>query len=400
MYPEFAKQSVDSEALQQLHKMDKYVALKTLGDGSCGIVYKAINLETKEIVAIKKMKNTFNCWEECRNLREINILSKLNHPSVVGLKEVVMENHVLYMIFEYMECNLFEKMGDGNNKFSEAEIRNIMKQFLQGLSYIHNEGYIHRDLKPENLLVRNDIIKVADFGLARDVLSGPPFTNYVSTRWYRAPEILLRSPSYTMASDMWSVGAILAELFMSSPLFPGESETDQILKICSILGSPDYTSWPDGIDLARAMNFNFYEIGPKNISHIIQNASSEAIDLIMQLCSWDPSKRPTAAQALQHPFFDMRSFYHPASPFQTGEHPMLAINVWDYEYLNKQSTDDCSLGLSLAVKPSIPDIHRPHQSLEDNMLGSRNCLHEHNKSARPGTSMEDISLELSLSLSY
>eukprot|EP00271_Cylindrocystis_brebissonii_P000764 TRINITY_DN1097_c0_g1_i2.p1 TRINITY_DN1097_c0_g1~~TRINITY_DN1097_c0_g1_i2.p1 ORF type:complete len:398 (-),score=50.43 TRINITY_DN1097_c0_g1_i2:651-1844(-) len=156
----------------------------------------------------------------------------------------------------------------------------------------------------ENILVTNDTIKIADFGLAREVSSQPPYTDYVSTRWYRAPEVLLQSQSYGAPIDMWAVGVIMAELFTLQPLFPGASEIDEVFKICSIIGSPTAASWPDGIKLAASMNFRFPECPPTPLSSFIPNASPEAIDLISAFCSWDPRKRPTAMQALRHPFFE------------------------------------------------------------------------------------------------
>ncbi|XP_038985899.1 cyclin-dependent kinase F-3 isoform X2 [Phoenix dactylifera] len=339
--------------------MERYRVIKEIGDGTCGCVYKALNLETNEIVAIKKMKRKFYFWEECMNLREVKSLCKMNHPNIVKLKEVVRENHELFFIFEYMGCNLYQLMRDCQNSFTEREIRSFMSQILQGLAYMHKNGYFHRDLKPENLLVTNDIIKIADFGLAREVMSKPPYTDYVSTRWYRAPEVLLHSSSYTPAIDLWAVGAIMAELFTLCPLFPGESETDQIYKICTVLGTPDSSIWPEGMDLSRAVNFQFFQIPPANLSDIIPNASLEAIDLILQLCSWDPQRRPTVEQSLQHPFFHVGTWvpYPLQDPFypkinETGPKPKLELNLWDFG----TESDDCFLGLTLAVKPSITNI--------------------------------------------
>ncbi|KAK4366220.1 hypothetical protein RND71_014100 [Anisodus tanguticus] len=179
--------------------MEKYRILNELGDGTCGNVYKAINMETFEImhcspvwssVAIKKMKRRFYLWEECINLREVKSLRKLNHLNIIKLKEIVMENNELLFILEYMERNLYHSMKERQRPFSEEEVRGFMLQVLQGLTHMHKNGYFHRDLKPENLLVTNDKIKIADFGLAREVSSMPPFTDYVSTRWYRAPDLV------------------------------------------------------------------------------------------------------------------------------------------------------------------------------------------------------------------
>ncbi|KAK1262675.1 Cyclin-dependent kinase F-4 [Acorus gramineus] len=205
-------------------KMDRYKIIKEVGDGTFGSVWRAINKQTGEIVAIKKMKRKYYSWEECMNLREVKSLRRMNHPNIVKLKEVLRENDVLYFVFEYMEYNLYQLMKGRGKLFSEAEVRNWCFQIFQALAYMHKSGYFHRDLKPENLLVTKDVIKIADFGLAREICSQPPYTEYVSTRWYRAPEVLLQSSVYGSAVDMWAMGAIMAELFTLRPLFPGANQ--------------------------------------------------------------------------------------------------------------------------------------------------------------------------------
>lgn len=159
--------------------MERYKVMRQLGDGTYGSVWKAVNNATNEVVAIKKMKRKFYSWDECMNLREVKSLRKLNHPNIVKLKEVIRENDELFFVFEYMEYNLYQLIKDNDKPFSEAKVRNWAFQILYALEYMHKHGYFHRDLKPENLLVTNDVIKVADFGLAREVLSCPPYTDYV-----------------------------------------------------------------------------------------------------------------------------------------------------------------------------------------------------------------------------
>lgn len=293
-------------------KMERYKLIKEVGDGTFGSVWRAINKQSGEVVAIKKMKKKYYSWEECVNLREVKSLRKMNHPNIVKLKEVIRENDVLYFVFEYMECNLYQLMKDREKLFSETEVRNWCFQVFQGLAYMHQRGYFHRDLKPENLLVSKDVIKIADFGLAREISSRPPYTEYVSTRWYRAPEVLLQSFLYTSKVDMWAMGAIMAELITLRPLFPGASEADEIYKICGVIGSPTKDSWADGLLLAGAINYQFPQLTGVNLSALMPSASEDAISLITSLCSWDPCKRPTAAEALQHPFFK-NCFYVPPS---------------------------------------------------------------------------------------
>ncbi|KAJ8464633.1 hypothetical protein OPV22_027185 [Ensete ventricosum] len=286
--------------------------IKEVGDGTFGTVWRAINKLSGEVVAIKKMKRKYYSWEECVNLREVKSLRRMNHPNIVKLKEVIRETDMLYLVFEYMECNLYQIMKDKSKGFSESEIRNWYFQIFQALAYMHQRGYFHRDLKPENLLVTKDIIKIADFGLAREVSSEPPYTEYVSTRWYRAPEVLLQSSIYDAAVDMWAMGAIMAELFTLCPLFPGSSEADEIYKICSVIGNPNENSWAEGLQLADVLKYQFPQCSAVQLEVLIPSASKEAVNLIKALCSWDPCRRPKATEALQHPFFQTCLRIHPS----------------------------------------------------------------------------------------
>ncbi|XP_077468565.1 serine/threonine-protein kinase MAK-like isoform X1 [Stigmatopora argus] len=284
--------------------MNRYSNLKQLGDGTYGSVILGRNLESGELVAIKKMKRKFYSWEECMNLREVKSLKKLNHANVIKLKEVIRENDHLYFVFEYMKENLYQLMKDRTRLFPESAVRNIMFQILQGLAFIHKHGFFHRDMKPENLLCMGpELVKIADFGLAREIRSRPPYTDYVSTRWYRAPEVLLRSISYSSPIDQWAVGCIMAELYTLRPLFPGSSEVDTIFKICQVLGTPKKNDWSEGFQLASAMYFRWPQCVPSNLKTLIPNASPEAIHLMTDLLQWDHKKRPTSAQALRYSYF-------------------------------------------------------------------------------------------------
>jgi protein kinase len=176
---------------------------------------------------------------------------------------------------------------------------------LQGLAFMHKHNFFHRDIKPENMLVKGDVVKVADFGLAREIRSRPPFTDYVSTRWYRAPEVLLRSTTYNSPIDAWAMGCIMAEMFTLRPLFPGTSEGDQLYKICSVLGNPTHATWAEGMKLAAAMNYRFPHFAPTPLSQLIPHASPEALQLMTDMLKFDPNQRPTSSQALQYPFFQV-----------------------------------------------------------------------------------------------
>lgn len=291
--------------------MEKYQNIKELGRGTFGVVSEALNLRTRKIVAVKKLFTQYS-EEECMNLVEVKSLRKLNnHPNIVKLKEIITENDNLFMVFEYMECNLDELMLKRTKPFSETEIRNFYFQLFQGIAYMHCNGYFHRDLKPNNLLVSKDVIKIGDLGQAREIDDQGPYTCNVSTLWYRAPEIFLNSPVYSSAIDMWAMGAIMVELFTLQPLFKGSSELDVMHKICSVLGTPTETIWTAGLYYACNIDYQFPKLPGEQFSDLLPSASSDAVNLIATLLSWNPDMRLTAMDALQHPFFS--SCYHDPS---------------------------------------------------------------------------------------
>jgi serine/threonine protein kinase len=281
--------------------MERYKILKVIGDGTYGTVSKGLALDTGEFVAIKRMKKKFYSWEECLDLREIKCLRRLVHPNIVRLKEVIRSNDDLHLAFEFIERNVVQLLQEGR-ELPEAEVRDIMQGTLAGIAYCHKVGVFHRDLKPDNLMIGEEV-KIIDFGLAREIRSRPPYTDYVSTRWYRAPEILLHATVYSWQVDIFAVGCIMAELYLRRPLFPGTNETDQIAKLCSVLGTPSTSEWPEGYRLASQLGFVFPQFAATPLSALIPRASAEALSLMRDLMQWDPAKRPSAEQCLQHPFF-------------------------------------------------------------------------------------------------
>uniref|UniRef100_A0A0R3RL06 non-specific serine/threonine protein kinase n=1 Tax=Elaeophora elaphi TaxID=1147741 RepID=A0A0R3RL06_9BILA len=283
---------------------DRYLMMKRLGDGTFGEVLLAKKLDTGDKVAIKRMKRKFYSWNEAMALREVKSLKKMNHPNIIKLREVIREHDNLYFVFEYMQENLYELMKDRDRYFPEHIIRNIIYQVLQGLAYMHKNGFFHRDMKPENIMCNGtELVKIADFGLAREIRSRPPFTDYVSTRWYRAPEILLRSTSYNSPIDIWALGCIMAELYMLRPLFPGTSELDQLFKIVTILGTPNKDDWPEGYQLAIAMNFKFHQCVPIPFATIVNSVGDDGLKLMTDMMLWNPEKRPSAIGSLKYRYF-------------------------------------------------------------------------------------------------
>lgn len=310
--------------------MENYEILCRLGGGSFADVYKAIEKSTGDYVAVKVLKKKYNNWDECLELRETKSLKKLQEDgklskqkgieNIIKLKEMIYikETGTLNLIFEYMEKDLFELMKQRSvTKFTESQIRNIMSQILQGLSFMHKYGFFHRDLKPENLLIVGDTIKIADFGLAREIRSIPPYTEYVSTRYYRAPECILKSSNYNSPIDIWALGCIMAEMYLHpQPLFFGNNEKEVLFRICSVLGTPTHSNWPEGVQQAKKYEIKFPNCAGSSLSKAIPNASQEAIDLMGEMINWDPNKRATANNLLNHPFF---TNYPITSRFNTPE---------------------------------------------------------------------------------
>jgi serine/threonine protein kinase len=292
-----------------------------LGDGAFGTVTKCRDKETGEFVAVKKIKQRFPSFDECLQLKEVKSLRKIKHQNVVKLLQIFRESEIMYLVFELMGESLVDTMEKKNNHFSEPEIREIMLQIFTGLAYIHKQGFFHRDMKPDNLLWKDDVLKICDFGLAKEIRARPPFTEYVSTRWYRAPEIICRSPYYNCPVDIWAAGAIMCELYMGKPIFPGISDTDQLFKIIDVLGTPTVQQWPDLARLQQKMRLRFATVPPMALELLMPNACPEAVSLLRDIFRYDPAKRPSANQILQHPFFQgsaSRNFASPQAKTNSG----------------------------------------------------------------------------------
>ncbi|CAJ1082402.1 serine/threonine-protein kinase MAK isoform X4 [Xyrichtys novacula] len=250
-----------------------------------------------------------------------------------------------------------------NKMFSENEIRNILFQVLSGLVFVHKHGFFHRDMKPENLLCMGpELVKIADFGLAREIRSKPPYTDYVSTRWYRAPEVLLRSSTYSSPIDLWAVGCIMAELYTLRPLFPGNSEVDEIFKICQVLGTVKKADWPEGYHLASAMNFRFPQCVPTPLKTLIPNASNEAIILMRDLLQWDPKKRPTAVQALRYPYFQVGQILGPRP--QSQEIKKVQARTQAQRQVSESKTDTQHSSSESKASTTSSKNYQQHQPLQ------------------------------------
>ena len=301
--------------------MKKYEIIKVIGDGTYGVVYEGINKETKQKVAVKRLKERFRSMEECLSMIEVKVLEALNHENVVQLKEVIRDTkgEVSY-IFEYCDCNLYEFIENHriNQKIiPEPIIREIVLQITKGMKYMHSKHYFHRDLKPENILVilnnYNLInmvpgelkIKIADFGTAKEIPINNilPMTDYVCTRWYRPPECILRADNYNEKMDVWAIGCIMAELYNLGAIFPGENEFDQLNQILKIMGTPTKTKWPWGYFQAELFGIQIPVYYKKDFKDILGHISQDGVNLLDEIFTFDPKKRPSCNKILNHPYF-------------------------------------------------------------------------------------------------
>ncbi|CAO3617950.1 unnamed protein product [Cunninghamella echinulata] len=286
--------------------MDKYQKIEKLGEGAYGIVYKAQNRETNEVVALKRI--CLDNEEEgvpCTAIREISLLKELKHQNIVRLYDVLHKERKLILVFEYLDSDLKKFLDSNGGDIDELTIKQMMYQLLKGIAFCHAHRVLHRDLKPQNLLInKKGELKLGDFGLARAF--GIPVRSYsrdVVTLWYRAPDVLMGSKQYSTSIDLWSAGCIFAEMVSGSPLFPGSSVSDQLQCIFKVLGTPTEENWPN-VSQVPEYKRDFEIFAPIPLESILPKLDALGIDLLKKLIEYPPEKRITASDALQHPYFD------------------------------------------------------------------------------------------------
>ncbi|XP_954104.1 protein kinase, putative [Theileria annulata] len=314
------------------HILSRYKIIQKIGKGAYGIVWKAVKRDTNEVVALKKIFDAFrNSTDAQRTYREIMFLQKLKKcPNIVKLRDVYPadNNRDVYLVFEYVETDLHAVIR--SNILEEVHKRYILYQLLKAIHFIHTGDLLHRDLKPSNVLLNNKCnIKLADFGLARSVApnnnsldkclskdnhtgTGIVMTDYVATRWYRAPEILVGSTKYTKGVDMWAIGCIFAEMLIGKPMFPGSSTINQLAKVITFTGMPSEEDMESlSSPFTKVMISSLNTIRRKNIKEYFPNTSEECLDLLSKLLQFNPTKRINTVEALSHPYL---SNFHKNTP--------------------------------------------------------------------------------------
>ncbi|KAJ9116131.1 hypothetical protein QFC20_000809 [Naganishia adeliensis] len=378
----------------------------------------------KRLVAVKRMKRVWEGgWQQASQLGELVSLRDLaSHPAIIPLYDAFLlpDSKELYFVFECMEGNMYQLTKSRKGRaLAGGLVASIFHQVVGGLHHIHKSGYFHRDMKPENLLVTTTglqdyapvvdpenqvadqamrragltpperpqpkiekdvavIVKLADFGLARSLDSAPPYTEYVSTRWYRAPEVLLRSKEYSAPVDLWALGTIMAELVNLKALFPGQSEVDQVWRICEILGDPSTEygvdergrtfgggDWVRGIKMAKAVGFAFPKKKPVHFAGLFPPSTPiSLVDCIQDLLRYNPKARLTAADCMNHPYFHLTQpllrgvTQLPEIPFSKGQPSLAELGslLRDIDRQRMQHTYGLGATDGVAVR-SLPPSH-------------------------------------------
>lgn len=290
-----------------------YQVVAKLGEGSFAEVFKVkcTNNKNYEYLAVKRLKKRYRSIDEVNRLPEVLSLKALQgHPNIIRLVDLIYASNTgsVAMAFELMDCNTYEFISEYKRPFEEQTALILIYQLLKSISYMHSKNMFHRDIKPENCMINREtlVLKLCDFGSTRGIITSnvTPYTEYVSTRWYRAPECILTSGSYGKEVDEWAVGCMLYELLTTRPLFPGKHEIDQITRIHKLLGTPSreilaqFRKNPN-----NQINFAFPQQRATDLHLILPRASEETVELLQKLLVYDPANRIDASDALKLPAF-------------------------------------------------------------------------------------------------
>ncbi|CAO3609347.1 unnamed protein product [Mucor fragilis] len=304
--------------LKHFNGGDQYDVIDIVGEGAYGVVCSAVHKPTGQMVAIKRILPFDHAMFCLRTLREIKLLKYFNHENIISILDIMKPKTIddfteVYLIQELMETDMHRVIR--TQDLSDDHCQYFTYQTLRALKAMHSANVLHRDLKPSNLLLNaNCDLKICDLGLARSANSADEnsgfMTEYVATRWYRAPEIMLTFKEYTKAIDVWSVGCILAEMLSGKPLFPGRDYHHQLTLILDVLGTPTMDDFY-GIKSRRARDYIRSLPFKKRIpfARLFPNANPMAVDLLEKLLTFNPTKRTTVEEALKHPYLEPVSFF-------------------------------------------------------------------------------------------
>ncbi|XP_074646890.1 cyclin-dependent kinase 20-like [Tubulanus polymorphus] len=339
--------------------MEQYTILGNIGEGAHGIVFKAKHVESGEVVALKKVPLDQRKLDEGipnTALREIKALQEIeDNQYVVKLREVFPHGPGFVLVFEYMLTDLSEVVHNSGKPLTEAQIKSYMLMLLKGVAFCHENNIMHRDLKPANLLISSTgHLKIADFGLARLFQNegNRLYSHQVATRWYRAPELLYSARKYDEGVDLWAVGCIFGELLNNSPLFPGETDIDQLGCVLRVLGTPNEKIWPGLSELPDYHKIGYTEKPPIPFEEVVPDASPVALDLLKRFLVYPSKQRISANEALLHPYF----FTEPLP----AHHSELPIPQRSKKLRQIQQAHDFNIDVPLQDSLLDPDLISPY----------------------------------------
>jgi len=344
----------------------RYTPRRGLGKGAYGIVISAVDEVKNEQVAIKKIPKMFQDLVDAKRiLREVKLLRHFDHQNVIKLRDVLPsygEFEELYIVLDFMAVDA-HKIIYSNNHISLDHVKFMLYQILSGLKYIHAANVIHRDLKPSNILINADTtLKICDFGLARGYQEADYLTEYVVTRWYRAPEVMCSSDAYDFKIDIWAVGCILAEMINRNPLFPGDDYKRQLNLIFNAIGTPTAND-TKFITNEHALSYirNLQPRQPTPMKHLVQTDDADCLDLLTKMLKFNPHERISIDDALQHPF--LRVYYE-----WNNNHNFTPPKQWDSSFETFLQDSDLT---KLAIQQYLlREIFEFHPTLKPN-LGRR-----------------------------
>ena len=364
-----SKQVIDGECFEI---PEYYKVQNIIGRGSYGVVASALDVRNGEKVAIKKISNIFQKSKDYqkRIVRELKILkhySQVSHENIVQLRDLVVprsENELrdLYIITELMDCTVRDVL-KSNQNFTDINTKYFLYHMLKGLAYIHSSGIAHRDIKPQNILVNENFrIAYCDFGLSRGVdIDSKISTNDIASLWYRSPEVILGYEYGMKPMDIWGLGCILGEMLnCGRVLFQGSSALDVLDKQLELLGTPDESSMKGSFKAVKYLK----SLPPKpkpNLSTVFPNASPDAIDLLLKMLEWDPDRRITAEQALQHPYLTyIREQYG-------NEEEIVCVSKFDYRFDESMKTETVRAFLYEELKQFVQQYRGQAKSTSNNL---------------------------------
>ncbi|XP_071778435.1 cyclin-dependent kinase 16 isoform X1 [Centroberyx gerrardi] len=286
-------------------KLETYVKLDKLGEGTYATVYKGRSKLTDNLVALKEIRLEHEEGAPCTAIREVSLLKDLKHANIVTLHDIIHTQKSLTLVFEYLDKDLKQYLDDCGNTIHVHNVKLFLFQLLRGLAYCHRRKVLHRDLKPQNLLINDKgELKLADFGLARaKSIPTKTYSNEVVTLWYRPPDILLGSTDYSTQIDMWGVGCIFYEMSTGRPLFPGSTVEEELHFIFKLLGTPTEESWPGICSNEEFISYNYPHYRAERLSNHTPRLDSEGVELLSKLLQFEGKKRISAEESMRHRYF-------------------------------------------------------------------------------------------------